>query len=200
MKVIAVEDEAASRSILRRCLEKLGHDVVEASNGEEAWELWRDGKPRVVVSDWMMPKLDGLRLCKRIRAQQGRDYTYFILLTGSTDSVQNRRAAGEAGVDDFLTKPIDMSALWMRLRVAERILKYTVQLHRLEAMIPMCSYCKKIRDDRNYWQQIESYINEATGTEISHSVCPECYNRIVLPELEKLEASVPRAPSVKRRR
>ena len=128
MKVLAVEDDNASRLILRRSLEKLGHDVVEARNGEEAWTLWSEDKPRVIVSDWMMPKLDGLKLCKRVRAQQGRDYTYFILLTGSTDSVANRRTAGDAGVDDFLTKPIDLSALWMRLRVAERILKYTVQL------------------------------------------------------------------------
>jgi DNA-binding response OmpR family regulator len=200
MKVLAAEDDNASRLILRRSLEKLGHEVIEAREGEEAWSAWFDGKPRVVVSDWMMPRLDGLKLCKRIRGLQGRDYTYFILLTGSTDSVQNRRSAADAGVDDFLTKPIDMSALWMRLRVAERILKYTVQLNRLEELMPMCSYCKKIRDDRNYWQQIESYINERTGTEISHSVCPECYQRVVVPELAKIAAAAPKHPAVKKRR
>jgi CheY-like chemotaxis protein len=200
MKVLAAEDDPGSLLILRRSLEKLGHEVVEAGDGEEAWTLWFGDKPRVVVSDWMMPRLDGLGLCRRIRAQQGRDYTYFILLTGSSSTTQNRRAAADAGVDDFLTKPIDVSALWMRLRVAERILKYTVQLNRLEEMMPMCSYCKKIRDDRNYWQQIESYINERTGTEISHSVCPECYERVVLPELEKLAKAAPKATPVKRRR
>jgi sigma-B regulation protein RsbU (phosphoserine phosphatase) len=206
MKVLAVEDDVVARTILKRSLERLGHSVIEASDGEEAWELWNREKPRVLVSDWQMPKLDGLKLCRRLRAQQGQEYVYFILLTGTGATGQNRRAAAEAGVDDFLTKPIDMSALWMRLRVAERILTYTTQVHRLEEMMPMCSYCKKIRDDQNYWQQIESYINERTGTEISHSVCPECYQRVVVPELDRLKASAPKpkaapkAKAVKKRR
>jgi CheY-like chemotaxis protein len=187
MKVLAVEDDAVSRSVLCRSLERLGHEVIETTDGEEAWEAWIKEKPRVAVSDWQMPKLDGLKLCRRFRAQQGQEYLYFILLTGTGASGQNRRAAAEAGVDDFLTKPIDLSELWMRLRVAERILTYTTQVHRLEEMMPMCSYCKKIRDDRNYWQQIESYINERTGTEISHSVCPDCYQRVVIPELARLK-------------
>ena len=200
MKVLAVEDDEMSLSILRRSLERLGHDVIAARDGEEAWAAWLNEKPRVAVCDWQMPKLDGLKLCKRFRAQQGQDYVYFILITGAGASAQNRRAAAEAGVDDFLTKPIDISALWMRLRVAERILKYTHQVHRLEEMMPMCSYCKKIRDDKNYWQQIESYINERTGTEISHSVCPDCYQRVVVPELERLRRESQEAPVAPKRR
>jgi DNA-binding response OmpR family regulator len=201
MKVLAVEDDNVARAVLRRTLERLGHEVVEAKDGEDAWQAWLREKPRVAICDWQMPKLNGLRLCKRLRAQGGRDYVYFILLTATTDSAQNRRAAAEAGVDDFLTKPIDLSRLWARLRVAERILKYTTQVHRLEEMMPMCSYCKKVRDDQNYWQQIESYINERTGTEISHSVCPECYQRVVVPELERLkESAAKRVPSVRRKR
>jgi phosphoserine phosphatase RsbU/P len=194
MKVLAVEDDNVARAVLRRALEALGHVVVEARDGEEAWTAWLAEKPRVVVSDWQMPKLDGLKLCKRFRSQQADDYVYFILLTSSGSTTQNRHAAAEAGVDDFLTKPVDLSALWMRLRVAERILKYTVQVNRLEELMPMCSYCKKIRDDKNYWQQIESYINERTGTEISHSVCPDCYARVVVPELERMKAKPNKAP------
>jgi len=201
MKVLAVEDDNVARAVLRRTLERLGHEVVEAKDGEDAWQAWLREKPRVAICDWQMPKLNGLRLCKRLRAQGGRDYVYFILLTATTDSAQNRRAAAEAGVDDFLTKPIDLSRLWARLRVAERILKYTTQVHRLEEMMPMCSYCKKVRDDQNYWQQIESYINERTGTEISHSVCPECYQRVVVPELERLkESAAKKVPTVRRKR
>jgi sigma-B regulation protein RsbU (phosphoserine phosphatase) len=205
MKILAVEDDEMSLSILRRSLERLGHEVMAARDGEEAWTAWLNEKPRVAVCDWQMPRLDGLKLCKRFRAQQGQDYVYFILITGTGATAHNRRVAAEAGVDDFLTKPVDVSALWMRLRVAERILKYTHQVHRLEEMMPMCSYCKKIRDDRNYWQQIESYINERTGTEISHSVCPDCYQRVVLPELARLKkdalkATAGRKPSAKRTR
>jgi sigma-B regulation protein RsbU (phosphoserine phosphatase) len=206
MKVLAVEDDNVARAILRRALERLGHEVTEAHDGQEAWELWSKQKARVVVSDWRMPKLDGLELCKRLRAEQGQDYVYFILLTGSGATGQARRDAAEAGVDDFLTKPVDMGALWMRLRVAERILSYTFQVYRLEEMMPMCSYCKKIRDDQNYWQQIESYINERTGTEISHSVCPDCYQRVVVPELARLKDeagkphAAPKAAAVRKKR
>jgi CheY-like chemotaxis protein len=202
MNVLVVEDDPVARAVIRKSLEVLGHQVTEARDGEEGWTAWQAGRPRVIVSDWQMPKLDGLRLCRRLRARQGEDYIYFILLTGSKSTAQNQRKAAVAGIDDFLTKPVDLSALWMRLRVAERILKYTVQVNRLEELMPMCSYCKKIRDDQNYWQQIESYINERTGSEISHSVCPDCYARVVLPELARLRAKpkpVPRRAAVRRK-
>jgi DNA-binding response OmpR family regulator len=191
MKILAVEDDAVAGRILSRALAHLGHEVVAAGDGETAWDLWQQARPRVVVSDWRMPKLDGLDLCRRFREQPGQDYVYFILLTGSEASNDNRRAAADAGVDDFLLKPLDASELWMRLRVAERILRYTTQVRQLEELLPICSYCKKIRDDQNYWQQIEGYINERTGSEFSHSVCPDCYQRVVLPEINQLKASPP---------
>ena len=175
-----------ARAIIARALGGLGHEVISARDGEEAWNLWQDQKPRVVVSDWVMPRLDGLELCRRFRELPGADYVYFILLTGNEASEDNRRAAAEAGVDDFLHKPLDKTGLWMRLRVAERILGYTTQVRQLEELLPMCSYCKKIRDDKNYWQQIEGYIAERTGSEFSHSVCPDCYTRGVAPELAAL--------------
>jgi len=124
----------------------------------------------------------------RGRARAGGEYTYFILLTGHDATEENQRAAADAGVDDFLTKPLNFEELWNRLRVAERILRYATQVRQLEEMMPICSYCKKIRDDKNYWQQIEGYINERTGSEFSHSVCPECYQRVVVPELEMIRA------------
>jgi uncharacterized protein with PIN domain len=74
----------------------------------------------------------------------------------------------------------------MRLRVAERILTYATQISRLESMLPICSYCKKVRDDNNYWQQVESYIGDRTETSFSHSVCPSCYEEVVKPQLEEL--------------
>ena len=99
----------------------------------------------------------------------------------------------DAGVDDFLAKPMNFEELWTRLRVAERILSYATQVRQLEQLLPICSYCKKIRDDKNYWQQMEGYINERTGSEFSHSVCPDCYQRVVVPELEKITGKNPRA-------
>ncbi len=187
MKILAVEDDAVSRAVLRQALLKLGHEVVEAANGRDAWKLLGSTPVRVVVSDWAMPQMDGLELCQRIRKAADADYTYFILLTARDHTDENQQAAADAGVDDFLTKPLDFDELWTRLRVAERILRYATQVRQLEEMLPICSYCKKIRDDQNYWQQIEGYINERTGSEFSHSICPDCYQRVVIPELEKLK-------------
>ena len=114
-----------------------------------------------------MPVMDGLHLCRRVRERSGAEYVYFILLTGRDATQENQMAATDAGVDDFLSKPLDFGELWMRLRVAERILRYTTQLRQLEELLPICSYCKKIRDDGNYWQQIEAYISERTGSDFS---------------------------------
>jgi phosphoserine phosphatase RsbU/P len=187
VKILAVEDDSVARAVLRQALRHLGHEVVEAADGEAAWQVLQDEPARVVVSDWIMPRSDGLDLCRRIRGRTGTEYLYFILLTSRDASQENQTAAADAGVDDFLTKPLDLPELWTRLRVAERILRYTTQLRQLEELLPICSYCKKIRDDRNYWQQIEAYISERTGSDFSHSVCPDCYNRVVIPELNQLK-------------
>lgn len=186
MKILAVEDDPVASAILARTLEKLGHEVLTVPDGGAAFEVLARDPVRVVVSDWVMPSLDGLELCRRVRSRIGTDYVYFILLTGKLPSEDNQREAIEAGVDDFLRKPLVMQEIWMRLRVAERILRYATQVRQLEAFLPICGYCKKIRDDGNYWQQIESYINARTGTDFSHSVCPDCYSHIVVPELAKL--------------
>ena len=177
-----------ARAVLRQALIKLGHEVVEAKNGAEALILLAKEPVRMIVSDWMMPELDGLGLCRALRNRLDADYVYFILLTSREADVDNQREAIEAGVDDFLTKPLNLQDIWMRLRVAERILRYATEVRQLEAFLPICGYCKKVRDDQNYWQQIESYINERTGTDFSHSVCPDCYQRVVVPEMDKLRA------------
>lgn len=187
VKILAVEDDSVARAVLQAALRRLGHEVIVADTGEAAWELLQSEGVRVVVSDWMMPGIDGLELCRRVRARDTADYVYFILLTARDATSENQTAAADAGVDDFLSKPLDFPELWMRVRVAERILRYTTQVRQLEELLPICSYCKKIRDDGNYWQQIEAYISERTGSDFSHSVCPDCYTGVILPQLEQLK-------------
>ncbi|PTY08487.1 response regulator [Opitutaceae bacterium EW11] len=201
MKILAVEDDLVARKILVQALHRLGHEVAEASDGVEALALLDQEPVRVIVSDWLMPEMDGLELCRRIRSKLKAEYSYFILLTSRTADHANQREAIEAGVDDFLTKPLDLQELWMRLRVAERILRYATQVQQLEAFLPICSYCKKVRDDHNYWQQIEGYINQRTGSEFSHSICPDCYQRVIVPELQRLkgEQAKPRVDRVSQR-
>jgi DNA-binding response OmpR family regulator len=203
MKILAVEDDPVAGAGLARTLQKLGHEVMTVADGAAALDALERDPVRVVVSDWMMPGLDGLELCRRVRSRSGTEYVYFILLTGKQPSEANQREAIEAGVDDFLSKPLATQDIWMRLHVAERIIRFATQVRQLEAFLPICGYCKKIRDDQNYWQKIESYINARTGTDFSHSICPDCYSRIVMPEMQKLGVVPPAAdaksvPNVRR--
>ncbi len=185
MKILVAEDDNIARLVLESALRKLGHETVCAADGDEAWALFCASPVRVIVSDWMMPGTDGLELCRRVRARK-TDYVYFILLTNLAANTENQQAAVEAGVDDFLSKPVDPQELWMRLRVAERILQFTTQVSQLESFLPICGYCKKIRDDSNYWQQVESYFKQKQGTQFSHSVCPDCMEKVVRPQLAAL--------------
>ncbi len=188
LKILAVDDDPVARKILVQALRRLGYEeVVEVRDGIEALTFLEKEPVRAIVSDWTMPEMDGLALCRQVRARVKSEYVYFILLTGREADISNQREAIEAGVDDFLVKPLDLQELWMRLRVAERILRYATKVQQLEAFLPICSYCKKVRDDKNYWQQIEGYINARTGSEFSHSVCPDCYTRVILPEIEALK-------------
>jgi phosphoserine phosphatase RsbU/P len=185
MKVLIVEDDPIARLYIDASLQALGLETVLVEDGAAALDVLAAENIRIVVSDWMMPNIDGLELCRRVRAREG-DYVYFIMLTQMTASPENEDAAIEAGVDDFLLKPVNPRELKVRLHVARRILEYTAHIQRLESFIPICSYCKKVRDDQNYWQKIESYINERTGSEFSHSVCPDCYETEIVPQLRAL--------------
>jgi len=177
MKIQIAEDDPVSLQLLQATLEMNGHEVVTSTNGSEAWEKFDREPVRVIVSDWMMPGLDGLELCRRVRARPKTEYTYFILLTANNTGRENLRAAMAAGIDDFLAKPLDREAIFMRLRVAARILDFATQIRTLKELIPICMYCKKVRDDSDYWQQVDTYIHTCTGTNFSHGVCPECLQK-----------------------
>jgi DNA-binding response OmpR family regulator len=180
MKILVAEDDPVASKLLRYTLEHVGHEPVLAADGLQAWDMFDRDPVRVIVSDWMMPGIDGLQFCRRVRERINTDYTYFILLTANHADRTNLASATEAGVDDFLTKPLDPQAIWMRLRVAERILAYTTQINQLNELLPICAYCKKIREDDAYWTQFETYITNHTGSNFSHGICPDCYNEQIL--------------------
>ncbi|HEV3129090.1 MAG TPA: SpoIIE family protein phosphatase [Solirubrobacteraceae bacterium] len=120
MRVLVAEDDAAARFLLRRAIEADGHECISAVDGTEAWEFYQQHHPEVVVSDWLMPGMDGDALCRRIREDPDAPYTYFIMLTALEDKTHVLRAM-QSGVDDFLTKPLDGQDLEMRLIAASRV-------------------------------------------------------------------------------
>jgi two-component system, cell cycle response regulator len=127
VKVLIAEDDAVSRLTLGRAVERLGHEILVAADGVAAWELFRQHAVDVIVSDWLMPGMDGLDLCRRVREAQRDTYTYFLLLT-SMEGKQNFIQGMQAGADDYLTKPLDREELQVRLQVASRVTSLHHQL------------------------------------------------------------------------
>jgi phosphoserine phosphatase RsbU/P len=196
VKILIAEDDAVTNRYLRSALRKWGYEVIATTNGGEAWHVLSGAEvPHMAILDWMMPEMDGLGLCRRIRATPALAGTYVILLTARG----GRAVEGlEAGADDYVTKPFDHGELRARVRVGARVAQLQASLaarvteleqtmakvKQLRGLLPICSYCKKIRDDQNYWRQVEGFISEHSEAQFSHGICPECYAKFVKPELE----------------
>ncbi len=121
MRVLIAEDDLISRRLLVSYLQKWGHEVVVAENGTLAWQLFQQEAFPLVISDWMMPEMDGPELVRRIRGHPRPGYTYVILVTGKSQK-EDVVAGIDAGADDFVTKPFDRDELHARLRTGERII------------------------------------------------------------------------------
>ena len=178
MNVLIADDDPASRIVLAATLKKLQHQVTVAKDGAEAWAAFETTEVPLLISDMVMPHMDGLELCRRIRAAKRPKYTYIILLT-SVGGKSGYLVGMRAGADDFINKPFDEDQLAARLVVAERILNLQTQVTQLSGLLPICCVCKKVRDDQNYWQQVESYISKRTDARFSHGYCPDCYKKVV---------------------
>ncbi|MER3522560.1 MAG: response regulator [Ignavibacteria bacterium] len=185
MKILTADDDTISRRVLTAALKSFGHEVVETRDGADAWAEYRVNHYPLVISDWMMPNVDGVELCRRIRTDQRPKYTYVILLT-SLEGKEKYLEGMEAGADDFISKPFDRDTLLARIRVAERILALQAEVKQLEGLLPICAYCKKIKDDANQWQHMETYISHRTEANFSHGICPDCYQKHMVPQLQQL--------------
>lgn len=190
MKILIAEDEKTSRKILETMLTKAGHDVVGVEDGRKALASIQDEVPDMLITDWMMTDLDGLELCRRVRVLSLSSYVYIILWTALTEK-ENIIQGLDAGADDYITKPFDRTELLARVKAGERIIQLQKSLRQknkelsealahikqLKGMLPICMHCKKIRNDENYWQQVEEYLAEHTEADFSHSICPECLEK-----------------------
>ncbi|MEP7359758.1 MAG: response regulator, partial [Anaerolineales bacterium] len=128
MKILIVDDDPNSRRLLAVNLGWAGHQVVEADGGEAAWEQYQREPARLIITDWMMPGMNGLELIQRVReAQEQAGFTYIIILTAMSGKAQVVRGL-QAGADDYLTKPYDLDELEARVKIAERILDLQAKL------------------------------------------------------------------------
>ena len=193
MNILIADDDSTSRIVLSATLKKLGHQVTVTSNGAEAWTVFENGNVPLLISDMVMPDVDGLELCRRIRAANRPKYTYIILLT-SVGGQSGYLVGMRAEADDFINKPFDEEQLAVRLVFAERILNLQSQVKQLSGLLPICCVCKKVRDDQNYWQQVRSYISRHTDARFSHGYCPDCFKN-ALQEIEAPTGTDTAAPA-----
>ena len=201
LQVLVADDEAVSRTVVGAMLKKAGYPVVFAADGEQAWKhLSSDDPPALALLDWEMPGLQGPEVVQRMRSAQMAHPTYVILLT-SRDSLADIVQGLRAGADDYVTKPANKDELIARVNVGARVVQLQTALadrvrsleealanvQTLQTLLPMCAYCKSIRNDQNYWEKVETYFTQHSNVAFTHSYCPNCYERFVKPELEALE-------------
>ena len=187
MRILVAEDEPLTRRVLETTLALSGYEVEGVDDGQTAWNvLERERDIRLALLDWMMPGLDGPELCRRLRQRAGV-YVYIILLT-VRDRKEDVVLGLQSGADDYVTKPFDPQELFSRIRAGERILNLEsclaqkvheleealAHVKRIQGLLPICMHCKKVRDVKNVWHLLESYVQENSEAIFTHSLCQDC--------------------------
>jgi len=202
MKVLIAEDDPVSCRILEMTLTAWGHEVLVARDGQAAWDILRQAdSPSLAILDIMMPEMDGCEVCRKVRELSVAIPPYLILLTAMTAKEDVVRGI-KSGANDYLTKPFHREELKVRVEVGiqmlelQRVLADRVkeleealsQVKQLQGLLPICSYCKKVRDDQNYWQKVDTYLSDRIDVQFSHGICPECLNRVTTEAKERKQA------------
>jgi CheY-like chemotaxis protein len=195
MRVLIADDDRIAAAVLSGTLKQWNFDVTVVDNGAAAWTDLQAAQsartPTLAILDWMMPELEGADVCRRVRQDMPLANMYLILLTSLED--RDHVVAGlDAGADDYLVKPFDPDELRARVNVGVRVLTLQERLadrvqelqealtnvKQLRGLLPICSYCKRIRADDQYWMQVESYIAERSDAQFSHGICPPCAEKL----------------------
>ncbi len=199
--ILLIEDDPVSKTVTETALKKWGYSVTSTESAEDAWEyLDNNAKPDLMIIDWRLPGLSGPEFCKQIREHACLKDLYIMMLTSSSGQ-ENMLEGLSAGADDYLEKPVDARFLEARVKVGQRIVNLQSDLqHKVEelqdalsnvkelrGLLPICSYCKKIRNDGNYWERLETYLVSHTHAQFSHSICPSCYDSVVKQEIDNFK-------------
>ncbi len=188
IKILIVDDDPDVLSATTRLVKKAGYMVMEASTGEDAIKAARDQKPDIILLDVVLPDIMGTEVCRQIKADPRTGGGYVILTSGMKTGSDQQADGLDAGADGYIARPVSNRELISRIEAMVRILtaererdrlieelrQALAKIRKLSDLLPICMYCKKIRDDKGYWSELEAYIRENTDTEFSHSICREC--------------------------
>jgi len=191
MKILIAEDDAVIRRLLEITLLGWGYEVQLTCDGETACAaLEGHAPPPLALLDWMLPGMDGVEICRRVRSNAAGKAIYIILLTTRTRK-EDMIAGLDSGADDYVTKPFDREELRARLRAGCRIVdlqsslaarvaeleQSAARIKQLNGLLPICAWCKKVRDDHDYWQEVETYVASHSEARFTHGICPDCLAR-----------------------
>jgi CheY-like chemotaxis protein len=195
--VLVIDDIAKNLEVIGNILSLENYHISVAVDGQKAWNILQRISPDCILLDIMMPTVDGYTLCRRIKTLEDKKDIPIIFVTAKT-SPEDLAKGFEVGGVDYITKPF--SALELIARVRTHISLYRAKKHndflieelrtalsqvkKLSGMLPICSSCKKIRDDEGYWNQVEAYIAAHSDVRFSHGICPTCLQKHY-PELAK---------------
>ena len=200
MKILLAEDDEVSARLMRMRLTQWGYEVQCVSDGIQACEALREiAAPQLALIDWMMPEMDGIEVCRQVRVSLVDSAPYLILLTARGAQEDIVRGM-EGGADDYIVKPFHPQELKVRLAAGVRMIELQNTLKDrvaelqeaiskvklLQGLLPICSYCKRVRDDQDYWHKLETFISNNSEAEFSHGICPPCYEHHIQSELNKL--------------
>ncbi len=199
IRVLVVEDDPFFQRVLQRRLQVEGYQVRTACDGREGMKSIVEFEPDLVISDWMMPEVDGLELCQSVKTGLREAAPYFILLTARGE-LSDRLLGLETGADDYLVKPCDQTELMARVRAGLRIVNLTQELRHTVAelraaraalgprsspgapaaagshlpTLSVCSFCHRARAEGDRWQDLDDYLAQQGIADVSHGLCPEC--------------------------
>ncbi|MDD5679205.1 MAG: response regulator transcription factor [Kiritimatiellae bacterium] len=201
MKILIAEDDLLSQVMLKAMVARAGYEPVVTGDGLGAYDmLCKPDAPKLAILDWMMPGMDGVDVCRKVRKIITNNPPYLVLLT-SRDNREDIVNGLKSGANDYIVKPYDIEELYVRIGIGRKVVELQsslvgriaelqdalAQIKTLRGLLPICMYCKKIRDDKQYWRQVESFISEHSEAQFSHSICPDCYKKYAQPALDNMK-------------
>ncbi len=189
--ILIIDDNKLNMKIITQTLKKEKYLLATANNGKKGLEMIQNIPPDLILLDIIMPEINGFEVCKRLKASPKTKAIPIILLTARTDTKDIIKGL-KLGAIDYITKPFNTAELNARVKtqielkkardtqknLIEKLEKALADVKKLSGLLPICAGCKKIRNDKGYWEQIETYIHNHSEADFTHGLCPECMERL----------------------